>query len=206
MEDKSEIKREIEKLHSRRLNSKVVLKSVTLLLVALLIVSSAIALVEYNQIKALQKETTFFNGVNSDAVTYYNEFGVTPIANVNSSFAPPVSMYHALQIGLEADGWNKTSLQGMKVYISLMPWYSLTNSSGPYTSNSTGNFYGSASIDLKPMRTPPSNYSDVYSHGLIYRYVWQIDLQKGAGITIPPWDLMLVDAATGEIVPHGPLY
>ena len=48
--------KDTEKIRSRRFNSKMVLKSVSLLLVALLIASSAIALYEYNQTTALQKE------------------------------------------------------------------------------------------------------------------------------------------------------
>ena len=177
------------------------------MLIALLIASSAIAVYEYSQTVSLHEEINFFKGFNAEATVYYNQFGaVVPITNTNSSFAPPISMYQALLIGLQADGWNKTSLQGFTVYVNLMPWYSLTNSSGPYVSNSTGNFYGSASIDLKPMTNPPANYSDVYSNGLIYRYVWQIDIELMGKLTIPPWDLILVDASTGQIVPNQPLF
>ncbi len=195
-----------EKMHRRHFNTKIGLKPVAFLLVALLIASSAIALLEYNQAVGLRKENSFFSGVNPEVAAYYNQFGEVPNTNVNSSFAPPISMYQALLIGLEADGWNKTSLQGFTVYISLMPWYTVTNSAGPYVSNSTGNYYDSTSIDLNEnMINPPANYSDVYSNGIIFRYVWQIDIQKVGHMSIPPWDLIFIDASTGQIVPN-PLY
>lgn len=179
------------------------LKPVAILLMALLIASLAVAVYEYNQVVGSNKESSFFKGLNPEATAYYNQFGaVVPITDTNSAFTPPISIYQALLIGLQADGWNKTSLQGFTVFMGLMPWYSLTNSSSLYVSNSTGNYYGSASIDLKPMTTPPTNYSDVYSNGLIYRYVWQIDIQKAEHGSIPPYDLILIDASTGEIVPN----
>jgi DNA-binding HxlR family transcriptional regulator len=190
--------KDAEKSGSRRFNSKMVLKSVSLLLVALLIASSAIALIEYNQTEALQKENSFFKAVDPEAAAYY-QFGVTLIANVNSSFTPPISMYQGLLIGLQADGWNKASLQGFTVYITLMPWETFTNTTGgggvPNNDPIGGN-----------MTSPPTNYSDVYSNGVIYRYVWQIDIEKSGVKSIPPWDLILVDAATGAIVPHGLLF
>ena len=55
--------KDTEKIRSSRFNSKMVLKSVSLLLVALLIASSAIALYEYHQTTVLQKETTLFNEI-----------------------------------------------------------------------------------------------------------------------------------------------
>ena len=105
--------------------AKLFLKSVSLLLVALLIASSAIALYEYNQTTVLQKEFNQLNG--KDAAAYYNEFGVIPTTNVNSSFSPPISMYQALQIALENEGWNKTSLNGKVVGAYLMNGETDTN-------------------------------------------------------------------------------
>jgi hypothetical protein len=52
------------------------------------------------------------------------------------------------------------------------------------------------------MTTPPASYTDFNINGVIYRYVWQIDIQKTGGISIPPWDLILIDASTGQIVPN----
>ena len=98
-----------EKTHKRHFSAKIGLKPVALLLVALLIASSAIAVFEYNQAIGLKKENIFFNGLNPEAAAYYNsQFGsIVPTTNVNSSFAPPISMYQALLIGLESQGWTQ---------------------------------------------------------------------------------------------------
>jgi DNA-binding HxlR family transcriptional regulator len=191
---------------SQHVGGKTGLKSVAILLTALLIASSAFAVLEYSQIATLQTEANRIGAVNFDAMAYYNEFGVIPATNVNASFAPPVSMYRALQIALQADGWNKTSLNGMRVSAYLTKWQQVTeptyfNSSTwePITIDITGNQL------TTPPSTPPSDYSPVYSNGVVYRYVWQITVQSPNGITIPPVGFSLVDAATGEIVPNPPL-
>lgn len=181
-----------EKNYPRRFNTKMVLKSVSLLLMALLIASSAIALFEYNQAEVLQKEIAHFNGINLEAIAYYNEFGAIPNTNVNSSFSPPISMYHALQIGLEADGWNKTSLNGMLVGAYLMNSETVTD---PPTFNGNG-----TSMLFGYVTSPPSDYSDVYGNGVIYRYVWQIIVNNSTGIQIPPLGFSMIDAATGQIL------
>ena len=174
----------------RKAFRKLGLKPVAILLVALLIVSSAIAVYEYNQAVGSNKESSFFKGLNPEASAYYNQFGaVVPSTDTNSSFAPPISMYQALLMGLQADDWNKTSLRGFTIYVGL----------SNYTSD---NFHG---FSLQPVTDPPANYSDVYSNGFIYRIVWQIDIQKSGGLSIPPWDVIFVDASTGQVVPTPPL-
>lgn len=185
--------KETEKIRSRRFNSKMVLKSVSLLLVALLIASSAIALYEYNQTIVLQKEFNQFNG--NDAAAYFNEFGVIPTTNVNSSFSPPISMYQALQIALENEGWNRASLQGMKVSAYLTYGETETNTTS----------YSNTGI-IGPVTSPPANYSDVYSNDVIYRYIWEITVEGSTGITIPPLGFSLIDASTGEILHNPELY
>ncbi len=174
------------------------IKPIAFLLIALLIASSAIAVYEYSQTVGLHNENTFFKGANPEATAYYNQFGAVPLTNTNFSFAPPISMYQALIIGLTADNWNKTSLQGFTVYIDLMPWDTYANSTNGVEPTNV-NKYG---VPLNP----PANYSDVIENGILYRYVWQIDIQKSGHISIPPWDLILIDASTGQIIPHGPLY
>src|SRR5208283_5393863 len=145
-----------EKIRSHRFNRKMILKSVSLLLVALLIASSAIALFEYNQTTSLQKE---FNQVNGkDAAAYYSKFGLTPTTETNSSFRPPISMYQALIIGLKADGWNKTSLQGMTVYINLMPW-TIVNNTTAYNSSLTLPI--TINLNAPLMTSNPESYSHV---------------------------------------------
>jgi len=150
-----------EKTHSRRFNSKIALKSISLMLVALLIASSAIALIEHDQTTALQKEIAN-SGLNYGATAFHNQFGITPTTNVNSSSSPPVSIYRALQIGLEANGWNKTSLNGMGVSIYLMQ-----QESADFTN-------GTGTISMYLVTSQPADYSDVYGNGVIYRYVWDI--------------------------------
>jgi DNA-binding HxlR family transcriptional regulator len=156
-----------EKVHSRRLNGKLLLKSVSVLLVALLIASSAFAVYEYSQTASLNRQIQRSNEVNFEAAAYFSEFGLIPATNVNASFTPPVSMYRALQLALETEGWNKTSLYGMNVGAYLTKWETFTNATG-----SIGN--GSRIIDLNggTLTSPPADYSDVFGDGVVYRYVW----------------------------------
>ena len=185
--------KDTEKIRSHRFNSKIFLKSASLLLVALLIASSAIALYEFNQTMVLQKEFNQLNG--KDAAAYYNEFGVIPTSNVNSSFSPPISMYQALQIALENEGWNKTSLNGMAVGAYLMNGETETNTTSYFNTGITG-----------PVTSPPSNYSDVYGNGVIYMYIWEITVNNATIRTMPPLGFSLIDASTGQILHNPPLY
>jgi len=187
-------KKKIKEKAQRRL--KVGLKPVAFLLIALLIASSAVAVYEYNQATILQKEETNFNG-NYAALAYYNEFGIIPSTNVNSSFTPPVSMYRALQIGLESQGWNKTSLKGKLVDASLVHWDELTN-----TTDSYPNWVGVSGA----VTSLPENYSNIYGNGIVYGYGWEITVENATGITIPPLGFSLVDATTGQILPNPPLF
>ena len=146
------------------LKGKTGLKSVAILLTALLIASSALAVFEYSQIATLQKEVDRIGEVNFDAMAYYNEFGVIPATNVNASFAPPVSMYRALQIALQTDGWNKTSLNGMRVSAYLAKWQTVTE---PTYFNSTAWEPITIDITSNQLTTPPSDYSPVYNNGVV---------------------------------------
>ncbi len=178
------------------LSKKMLLKSASIFLVVLLVSSSAIALFEYNQNKSLQKEVTFFSSADPQAAAFYKQFGVIPLIDVNSSFSPPISAYSALQIGLPAHGWNKTSLQGLTVNIFLAFWEITTNSTGAIINESMVNVFELSSL--------PANYSDVHSNNTTCQYVWEIGLQKLIVTSlpiIPPWgDAICVDAATGQIV------
>jgi DNA-binding transcriptional ArsR family regulator len=179
------------------------IKPIAFLLIALLIASTAIAVYEYNQATNLQKEVTNFNG-NYAASAYYNEsayyseFGVIPSTNVNSSFTPPISMYRALQIGLDSQGWNETSLKGKSVIAYLVNWELLTN-------NTAGTYPAYAAIgSVGP--TPPENYSNTYGNGVVYGYCWLIEVWNS--IEMPTADsgilgYSLVDATTGQILPTG---
>lgn len=182
-----------------RLKGVTSLKSVAILLTALLIASSAFAIFEYSQIGVLQREVDRIGEVNFDAMAYYSDFGVIPATNVNSSFAPPVSMYRALQIALQNDGWNKTSLNGMRVSAYLAKWQTANE---PTQIDSATWEPITIDITSRQLEAPPTDYSPVYSNGVVYRYVWQIIVQGPNGITIPPIGFGLVDAATGEIIPN----
>jgi len=103
-----------------------------------------------------------------------------------------ISYYH------DNNGWNKTSLNGMRVSAYLMDWMETVNwkekATDPTIFNTTV-FY-IASID--PEKSPPLDYADVYVNDKIYRYVWQITVLNSTGITIPPVGLTYIDAATGQ--------
>src|SRR5665648_140227 len=86
-------------------NFRLTLKPVVFLLATLLIVSSLMAVYEYNQASILRDR--FAKG--GDVMAYYTEFGVPPTTNTNSSHNPPISMYKALQLTLELYGYNESS-------------------------------------------------------------------------------------------------
>jgi len=173
------------------------LKPVAFLLIALLIASVAVAVYEYNQTVNLQKETNFLASANPQAAAYYNEFGVIPSSIVNVSFTPPVSMYRALQIGLESQGWDKASLRGKLVGVILVHWEMLTNTTGVYPPIVSG---------WREVTSPPENYSNTYGNGVVYGYAWEITVEKASRIPgVPPFGFSLVDATTGQILPNPPL-
>ncbi len=157
------------------------------------------AVYEYNQIVTLQKDFNRVNGLNFDAMAYYSEFGLIPATNVNSSFTPPVSMYRALQIALEADGWNKTSLNGMTVGAYFLSWQTVTDYN-VYKPNLP------IAISINPPTTPPKDYSDVYGQGVIYSYVWEITVNNASHLTHPPIGFSVIDVSTGQILPNPPLF
>ncbi len=160
---------------NRRLSiQKVGLKSGALLLSALLIVTTAFAFYEYTQALDLQRENERLKAIDVEAMAYYDEFGVIPYINVNSSFSPSVSVYRALQLGLRAGGWNKTSLQGMRVGAYLRTLKQVTDLDGH-------NFTGPIVVDISPITVPPSDYSPVYGEGVVYKYVWQIVVTEPSG-------------------------
>ena len=193
-----------EKEHKKHFRSKIGLKPIAFLLVALLCVNSIIALYEFTQTVSLYNETKFLKGINPEATLYYYKFGsITPITFTNASFSPPISMYKALLMGLDDVGWNKTSLKGFDIYVNLVPWETSAN----YTDTIVGGAppFNDSQI-ARIMNSPPANYSAVYSNGIIYRYIWQIDLMKSAPIGSQLWDVIAVDASTGQILDHTIVY
>jgi hypothetical protein len=104
-------------------------------------------------------------------------------------------MYQALQIALENEGWNKTSITGMAVGAYLMNGETETNTTSYFNTGVTG-----------PVTSPPSNYSDVYGNGVIYMYIWEITVNNATVRTMPPLGFSLIDASTGQILHNPPLY
>jgi hypothetical protein len=107
-------------------------------------------------------------------------------------------MYYALRIALESDGWNESYLINMTVSVFLY-YCEIT-----HTPISNGIQW------LYEVTQPVEDYSPVEVNNTsgnsttIYRYLWTINVDQN----YPPYhtvDLLLVDAATGEIVPHPPL-
>jgi DNA-binding HxlR family transcriptional regulator len=194
-----------ENVHStlrRHFNNKIGSKPLSILLVALLLASLAIALYAYNQTVILHSENTFLNGANPEVAAYYNQFGdKAPITFTNSSVKPPISMYQALLTGLEADDWNKTSLQGFIIYCSLVPWETTANHTGTVAEGAPP-FNDSQVAEI--LTSPPANYSDIYFNGTVYSYVWHIDIMNSKYTLgdIKPWDVIVVDASTGQLLSH----
>lgn len=204
---KSNIK---EKGHKGYFGNKSNLKPIAFLLVALLIASSAIAVYEYNQATSAQRNSTS-NAASFVPSPYFEEIPSvnvnssfpTPIdvnstfllfTNANSSFSPPIRLYRALQIGLEAEGWNKTSLQSMRVSAYLVQFQWNIDSKFLYNTNVT------------TVTTVPLTYSCVYSDGAIRGYAWEISVEPSSGFITPPPGYALVDASTGQLIPPPALY
>ena len=122
--------------------------------------------------------------------SFYGEFGVVPASNFAYPFSPPVSMYRALQIGLESEGWNKTSLVGMNVSADFV-----------YAFIDTGAAVGGTSI-IKLVMTPPANYSAaVQDFAGVDEYAWAVTVNNAANPSNPPLGFSLVDAQTGSLLP-----
>ena len=104
-------------------------------------------------------------------------------------------MYHALKIALDSDGWNATSLENMTVTVSL-DYREFTN-----TSDSFG--WQLISHVTQPA---PSYADDQVNSTTTFRYVWDITVNPSQCVSFTPWGFFYVDAQTGAIIPHGPIY
>ena len=180
-------KKEVNGKRHRRF--KIGLKPVAFLLITLLIASSAISVYEYNQAMIIQEKFYRVNSLDLEAMAYYSEFGVIPTTNTNSSYSPPISIYKALQIALEAEGLNKTLINGMNVDASLTTIQTATN--GTYCS-------------MIPLTNIPTDYSDVHGNDIIYQYAWEITVSNASRPSYMR-DFIFIDASTGQILPNPPL-
>jgi len=126
----------------------------------------------------------------SQETRFYIKFGVVPMSNFAYPFSPPVSMYRALQIGLESLGYGKISLIGMSVTADFV-----------YAFTDAGAYEGGTGI-VREVTTLPENYSStivVMAGG--YEYAWAITVNHAANPTNPPAGFCLVDAQTGSLLP-----
>ncbi|MGD0978059.1 MAG: hypothetical protein ABR962_02840 [Candidatus Bathyarchaeia archaeon] len=152
-----------------------------------------------------------FQITESYSTAYYDEFNKTPTPSYNYSFSPPVSMYRALLIALESGGWNATSLKNMTINVELDYCVFLNNYSTPSGTATFGKGTGITPMwgfqVLYQVTHPPADWSPQQFNGSIaYRYVWTIIVQYSDLFAMPPPGYYLVDAATAELVPTGPLY
>jgi hypothetical protein len=121
---------------------------------------------------------------------FYDEFGVVPASNFAYPFSPPVSMYRALQIGLESEGWNKTSLIGMVVSADFVYAFIITGALADGT------------VINRRVTTPPANYSSVVLPlAGVEEYAWEVTVNNATNPSNPPLALSLVDAQTGSLLP-----
>jgi hypothetical protein len=179
-----------KKLVSR--NVAVALGMICIVLVAGLVATIAVyasAISSLNsQLKNLQKQVDATQNA-TDFNSFFLEFGNVSVQGPNLDFSPPVDMYRALTIALESDNWNASSLSNMTVHVFLEYW----------------EFWGNGGACLlHDVTQPAKDYSAVQVNGTTYRYIWDIEVEPSGNIwDIPPPGLYWVDAATGEIVPHG---
>lgn len=82
------------------------------ILAVVLVIVLAIS-VSLNVLLYLQNQT--ISKPNSDLALYNKEFGNVQVLSHSYDFSPPVTMYGAIKVGLESDGWNTTSLENMTV-------------------------------------------------------------------------------------------
>lgn len=145
-------------------------------------------------------------------------YGSTPIKGNNYSFSPPISLYRAIDIGLRSDDWTAQSLKNMTVSVSLSYYIYYTNVTELYQVVSKENITlmgrpdpntannGSGFEYLYEVTSPVINYKPQFFNGVTLRYVWTVDVEPSSGaFCIPPPGYYQVDAATGELIPTGPL-
>jgi hypothetical protein len=129
------------------------------------------------------------NGPIGQEAYFYIKFGVVPQSNFAFPFSPPVSMYRALQIGLESQGYDKMSLIGMSVTADFV-----------YAFMDTGAFKGGSSI-TRWVTTPPTNYSStIVDFAGVYDYAWAITVNHATNPSSTPVGFCLVDAQTGALL------
>jgi hypothetical protein len=176
-------------------------------LIAVVVVASLLA---YFNFSGLASE----NG--SPEGSYHRLFGSTPIVGGNYSFSPPVPMYRAIDIALESDGWNASSLENMTVHATLNYEIFYTNASALLSFAAKENLnltaYPNPNLNatcsgielIREITAPVDSYQPQFLNGLTCRYIWVVTVTESSGfICIPPPGDYFVDAATSEVVPLG---
>lgn len=150
---------------------------------------------------------------------YHALYGSTPIVGGNYSVSPPVSMYRAIDIGLGSDGWTAQSLWNMTVRVSLDYYIFYSNATDLYRvaaeenltlnggPNPNLNCPCSGAEFIRDVTSPVPNYQPQFFNCVTLRYLWIITvLPRSGGFWIPPPGYYQVDAATGALIPTGPLF
>ena len=161
----------------------------TVFLVIILAISIALNTVLYFQ---NLNQTTI---ANQKLTSFNREFGNFLISSRAYDFSPPITKINALTIGLESDRWNVSSLENMTVSIRL-ELVEFTN---------TSNTFGFQVI--REVKESSQSYSAVQLNNTVTdRYIWAIGVVPTEKIGLHPCAYYLVDAQTGELIPHGALF
>jgi hypothetical protein len=203
------------------------IEALAIILIAALAVTIYFDYSLYNSNQKLTSDFIALNGSYNDLNNSYNILNTQYYNSLSSLFnainsganttvQPPISELQALQMALQYGGWNATSLQGNQVSISL--WYVLLSQD----SASAGPGFDM----IQEVTAPVSNYSAttfVYASWpanytgptwspvhppitLSYHYAWVVVVEQASGmLSIPPPGFYVIDAATGEVIPMGPL-
>jgi hypothetical protein len=153
----------------------------------------------------------------SQVAMYHDLFGFTPVVGANYSFSPPISVYCAILIALENGSWTTPDLKNMTVHISLNYCIFYTNVTALYYIAAKENLtlLGHPNPDLNStqqgfeslyqVNTPAVSYQPAIFNGVSLRYIWTVTVDEDSGSCIPPPGCYFVDAATGQLIPTGPL-
>jgi hypothetical protein len=187
-----------------------------IIIVIALILATCLASEQLPQIKVrlLAKYPTEANQVKM----YHDLYGSTPVVGANYSFTPPISAYHAILIALENGSWTNTDLTNMTIHVSIDYYIFYTNVTDLYQIAAKENItlQGRPNPNLNcpcqgfeslyQVNTPAANYQAQIFNGVSLRCIWTIIIEKDGVSGIPPPGYYLIDAATGESIPTGPLF
>jgi len=120
---------------------------------------------------------------------YNVEFQNVRLVAPEYDFSPPISMYQALIIAFEGEGWNASRLVEENRTVSVELVYVEI-----YKTNTSEGFQM-----LYEVTRPPTDYSPLRINYTTYRYTWSISILHVGYPCMATFNYQ-VDAATGEIV------